>query len=137
MCLTSIMNSANLYVTKTWHLRWILNEIFFLRKVSSFLKNTICVLAAWLLFAKIPFATSFFFYYANFSSSYHDIDPDKEENGVHEKWLVENDFYKLLLIHSRFEILLMNLEKGCSQSRSNISEIQVWNLLTRKRLAKY
>ena len=26
-----------------------------------------------------------FFYYANFSSSYHDIDPDKEENGVHEK----------------------------------------------------
>ena len=76
------------------------------------------------------------FYYANFSSSYHDIDPDKEENGVHEKWLVENDFYKLLLIHSRFEILLMNLEKGCSQSRSNISEIQVRNLLTKKRLVK-
>ena len=78
-----------------------------------------------------------FFYYANFSSSYHDIDPDKEGNGVHEKWLVENDFYKLLLIHSRFEILLMNLEKG-SQSRSNISEIQVWNLLssTRKKIGK-
>ena len=137
MCLTSIMNSANLYVTKTWHLRWILNEIFFLHKFHRFSKIQHVY---WLLdfyLQKFHLQLLSFFYYANFSSSYHDIDPDKEENGVHEKWLVENDFYKLLLIHSRFEILLMNLEKGCSQSRSNISEIQVWNLLTRKRLAKY